>query len=265
MRVLWLTDIHLNFAVPPRTREFLQSLRAAGPDAIVLTGDIGEADDVVEYLTMLADTVACPIYFVLGNHDFYFGSLANVRERVRELCAKLPQLRYLTQSEVEELTPSVGLVGDDGWADGRVGDYERSYVMMNDYKLIAELSQVGKADRWPLLKALGDEAANHIRRVLPKALAKYPRVILATHVPPLRAACWHQGEISDDEWAPHFVCQAMGDAILEIMLKWPLRELTVLCGHTHGAGECRPLPNVHILTGGAEYGNPAIVRQFDLP
>lgn len=264
MRVLWLTDIHLNFAVPPRTREFVQSVRAAEPDVVLLTGDIAEADDVTDYLAMLADALPCPIYFVLGNHDFYFGSITGVRQRIHELCQKTPNLRYLTQRDVEELAPTVGLVGHDGWADGRVGDYERSYIMMNDYKLIAELSNVGKADRWPLLKALGDEAAAHIRRVLPVALAKYTKVILATHVPPLRAACWHQGEISDDEWAPHFVCQAVGDAILEIMPKWPLRELTVLCGHTHGAGECRPLPNVHILTGGAEYGAPAIVREFVL-
>ena len=55
-----------------------------------------------------------------------------------------------------------------------------------------------------------------------------------------------------------------GDAILEIMAAWPERELTVLCGHTHGAGECQPLPNVRILTGGAEYGNPAITKLLDL-
>ena len=264
MHVLWLTDIHLNFAVPPRQRDFLQSLREALPDAVILTGDIAEADDVCEYLAMLAETLTCRIYFVLGNHDFYFGSIAGVRLRVSKLCERCSNLKYLTQLDVVEVTSSVGLIGHDGWADARVGDYERSVVMMNDYRLIAELSHVGKRERWPLLKQLGDVAAAHVRRVLPDALARYERVILATHVPPLRDACWHQGEISDDEWAPHFVCQAVGDAILEIMAAWPERELTVLCGHTHGAGECQPLPNVRILTGGAEYGNPAITKLLDL-
>jgi hypothetical protein len=56
----------------------------------------------------------------------------------------------------------------------------------------------------------------------------------------------------------------MGDTILEIMRNRPDRKLTVLCGHTHGAGEARPLENVHIITGGAVYGRPAITRIFEL-
>lgn len=100
----------------------------------------------------------------------------------------------MTQLDVIELTSSVGLIGHDGWANARVGDYERSVVMMNDYRLIAELSHVGKRERWPLLKQLGDAAtARSSPRVLRDALTHYERVILATHVPPLRDACWHQG------------------------------------------------------------------------
>ena len=53
----------------------------------------------------------------------------------------------------------------------RLGKYEKSYVMMNDYRLIAELAPLSKEARWPVLKKLGDEAAAHIRRVLPIALA----------------------------------------------------------------------------------------------
>jgi hypothetical protein len=87
---------------------------------------------------------------------------------------------------------------------------------------------------------------------------------LATHVPPLREACWHEGRLSDDEWAPHFTCKAMGDAILEIMRDYPQRKLTVFCGHTHSPGQCRPLPNVEILTGGAKYGLPGIQRVIEL-
>jgi hypothetical protein len=168
---------------------------------------------------------------------------------------------YLTAlAEPVALTPGVALVGHDGWADARLGDYERSLVMMNDYKLIAELAAHGKRDRWPILQALGDEAAAHIRTVLPKALERYPHVLLATHIPPLREACWHEGRLSDDEWAPHFTCKAMGDAILEIMRDYPQQKLTVFCGHTHSPGQCRPLANVEILTGGAKYGLPAIQR-----
>ena len=84
-------------------------------------------------------------------------------------------------------------------------------------------------------------------------------------MPPLREACWHEGAISDDQWSPHFTCQAVGTALVEIMRDHPDHRLTVLCGHTHGSGECAPLPNVHVLTGGAEYGRPAVNRLFELP
>jgi 3',5'-cyclic AMP phosphodiesterase CpdA len=264
MRVVWLTDLHLNFVSGAKLLDFRQTLRAARPDAVLLSGDIAEADDVASYLDGLSKSVDCPIYFVLGNHDFYFGSIHEVRTRVAELCARAPNLRYLTMCEPLELTPRIGLVGHDGWADGRVGDYERSTVMMNDYRLIAELAGVGKRERWPLLQSLAQEAADHLRRVLPAALTMYPEVFLVTHVPPLREACWHEGHLSDDEWAPHFVSLTVGEALLDIMRQHPEGKLTVLCGHTHGSGECQPLPNVTILTGGAAYGSPGIVRVFEL-
>ncbi len=88
-------------------------------------------------------------------------------------------------------------------------------------------------------------------------------MVLLTHIPPLREACWHDGKISDDDWAPFFTCRAVGDAILEIMADHPRQQLTVLCGHTHGAGVAHPLPNVEILTGGAKYGHPAVQRIFE--
>jgi hypothetical protein len=55
----------------------------------------------------------------------------------------------------------------------------------------------------------------------------------------------------------------MGEAILEIMVEYPEHRLTVLCGHTHGRGECQPTPNVQVFTGGAEYGQPTIQRVFE--
>ena len=72
--------------------------------------------------------------------------------------------------------------------------------------------------------------------------------MLLTHVPPVREACWHEGQLSDDQWAPHFTCLAVGEAILDVMAGHPDKRLTVLCGHTHGQGETQPLPNVQILT-----------------
>ena len=262
-RIVWLTDVHLNFLEIEAARAFLDCVAASDPDAVLIGGDIGEARDVVDYLNLIDARLQRPVYFVLGNHDYYFGSIRAVRASVSQLCRRSERLNWLPDLTVVELTPDVGLLGHGGWADGRLGDYERSYVMMNDYRLIEELARFGKQQRWPQLMALGDEAAAHIRRVLPMALARYSQVLLLTHVPPGREACWHEGALSDDEWLPHFTCKAAGDAILEVMRERPDRQLTVLCGHTHSSGECRPLENVLVLTGGADYGRPEIQRMFE--
>ena len=205
------------------------------------------------------------IYFVLGNHDYYFGSIDTVRDEMRQLCLRKPRLHYLTTLEVCQLTNRVGLVGHDGWADGRLGDFEKSVVSMNDYKLIADLAGHHKRERWEVLKTLGDAAAAHIRQVLPPALERFEELFLLTHVPPLREACWHEGQTSDDQWAAALHLQSDGRRACSRSLRdYPQRQLTVLCGHTHGAGETRPLENLSILTGGAQYGQPAVQRVFEL-
>lgn len=264
MKIAWLTDIHLNFLRPPEREHFLARVADAQPDAVLLSGDIGEAHDVVAFLKQIALAWPCPVYFVLGNHDFYFGSIAEVRQRVQTLCHEEPRLRYLTQLGVEELAPGMGLVGHDGWADAQLGDYERSTVMLNDYRLIAELAGYSKQERQGVLRAMGQEAAQHVRRYLREAFQRYNDAFLVTHVPPFREACWHEGRTSNDEWLPHFTCQAIGEAILEVMRPQPDRRLTVLCGHTHSGGETQPLPNVQVLTGGAIYGAPEIQRSFEV-
>ncbi len=154
-RIAWVTDIHLNFVKPEMMAEFFHHLRESAPDVVLISGDIAEATDVAYYLAMIDDELQRPVYFVLGNHDFYFGSILEVRNEVEILCSGRSNLIYLTTSGVHGLTDKVGLVGHDSWADARIGDYERSMIMMNDYKLIRELAGVNKEDRWPLFVRIG--------------------------------------------------------------------------------------------------------------
>ena len=86
-RLAWLTDLHLNFLTPDHIDRLCRDVREAGTDAVLIGGDIGEAPDVVEQLEGLDARLGLPLYFVLGNHDFYRGSIARVRAEVRALCA----------------------------------------------------------------------------------------------------------------------------------------------------------------------------------
>ena len=233
-------------------------------DAILLGGDIGEADSVTGFLAEIERELQLPIYFVLGNHDFYRGSIAAVREAVAQQTAASQWLRWLSVSGVVPLTATTALIGHDSWADGRLGDFFRSEVLLNDYVLISELRGHGKQARYAQLNALGDEAAEFLERRAYEALAGWRNVIVLTHVPPFRESCWHEGRISDDDYLPHFACRAVGEQLAAVMRGQPDKTMTVLCGHTHSAGTHVVLNNLTVYTGQAEYGEPKIQRVLEL-
>jgi 3',5'-cyclic-AMP phosphodiesterase len=281
-RLVWLTDPHLNFVPADRIDRLKYEISLHRPDALLIGGDVGEAPDWARLLENLAGASSVPAYFVLGNHDFYRSSIASVRAEAARLSGRSPHIRWLPRAGVVRLGEETVLVGHDGWGDARTPSYDTSDVILNDYLLIEELRAASGADDLtaeqaahsgtslltPRLKvalhALGDEAADHFRRVLPEACAAARNIFVVTHVPPFREACWHDGRLSDDNWAPHFTCVAAGEALAECMRAHPDHRMTVLCGHTHSAGEARVLPNLTVLTGGARYGSPAVQRTFDV-
>ena len=269
MRLAWLTDIHLNFLDDLERERFLEAI-ADKADAFAITGDIGESPDITGYLKLMEDILRKPIYFVLGNHDFYRGSIADTRDEVARLAEESEFLVYMTTTSVAELSPQTALIGHDGWTDARLGDFDNSHVFLNDYVAIQELRKwkgefsLDKPALKEVLHSLGDEAADHLEAVLQQAVANHSRVIALTHVPPFKEAAWYDGRHSDDNWLPHFACKAAGDALRRIMNSKPQSHLLVLCGHTHGQGEVQITQNIEVLTGEAEYGKPVIQQVLEI-
>jgi len=263
MKAIWLTDIHLDFLDETALEEFLIRLHGQHADALLISGDIAEGPSVGRHLTRMADSLRIPIYFVLGNHDYYNGSIARVRQWIRALTAESPLLHWLSDSPPIRLSSRISLVGHDGWGDARFGDYARSTVSLNDFFLIEELAGLSRMERRRKLEALGDEAAAHLRSVLPRALRTAEHVVVVTHVPPFREAAWYGGRPSDTQWLPYFSCKAAGDVLRMAMQQNPGKSVTVLCGHTHGGGRSRILPNLLALTGPARYGFPEVQQIFE--
>jgi Icc-related predicted phosphoesterase len=264
MKLAWLTDLHLNFVDPAVRTQLYTSIRDAGTDAVLLGGDIGEADSLTHFLEELLQGTGRPVYFVLGNHDYYGASIEFVRQRVATLS---DGMWWLPSCGPVYLTERTALVGHDGWADARFGDFFGSPVVLNDFVNIQDLAKcaMNKECLYHELQRLGDESAQFIEYALRIACTERERVILLTHVPPFREACWHEGRLSDDrDWLPHFTCKAMGDAILRVMESFPHRKLIVLCGHTHGSGVAQVAPNIVVKTGGAVYGSPQVQQILEL-
>ncbi len=266
----WLSDIHLNFLTHEQLSDFHIALAKSEFDACVITGDIAEAPSLAAHLTILEQTLERPVYFVLGNHDFYRSSIAAVREQVAALVGENGRLHYLTSSDAVPLSKSTVLVGHDGWADGRLGDFDSSPVYMNDFEMIDDFKRRGEGedlsgatgmkDLLIVMQRLADQAVDHFRKVIPPLLTRYNHVLVATHVPPFKEACWQAGKLSSNMFLPFFASQVIGDYLREIMMQHPDKQLTVLCGHCHGRGRAQLLDNLVVETAGAEYGTPALER-----
>ncbi len=266
MRLVWLSDLHLDFVKSDADIEaFCDRVAMTGADLVLLGGDTGTAATLERYLLLLARTLRRPIYFVLGNHDFYGSSISEVRAVVRDLCRRSMSLHWLPESGLVELEDEIGLVGHDSWADGRLGASSKSRMMLNDYLYIEDFRELFIDARFARLAALGDEAAAFFRQLLPDAFTRRRRLVLLTHVPPFREASWHLGRISDDEALPHFSCRVVGEVLVETMKARPDCHLTVLCGHTHSGGVAQILPNLIVRTAAVEYGAPRPQGAWTLP
>ncbi len=258
MRLGWISDPHLNHCTLAAWDRLIAQVRASDCDAVVISGDISEGEDVVFQLRRLADAFAVPIHFVLGNHDFYHSSIQRTLGAVRQATAADPRLHYLTDLPPLSLSPGVAMVGEDGWGDATEGDYDRSPVRLNDFRLIDDFWRATPSLWRSILADLGRQAAERLKSKLAAALQSHSCVLVVTHVPPFRQACWYQGKTTDDHWAPFFVCGQCGEALREAAVGHQGAKLEVICGHTHNGGVARIADNLTVVTAGAEYGRPAL-------
>ncbi|MEL7336627.1 MAG: metallophosphoesterase [Planctomycetota bacterium] len=263
MRLVWTTDIHLNHADFQAWDDWAGQIDRARPDAILITGDLSEGDDVSFQLRRLGETFDADVFFVLGNHDFYGTSIAEGRRHAVAAVREIPSLHYLTDQSPIELTPGRFLIGDDGWGDATEGDYENSIVRLNDFTAIRDFRESESA-AWPrLLRDQGHQSAQRIARKLNSVVGDAHEIVVATHVPPFRESCWYEGKTTDDHWAPFFVCGAVGSTLKQFAFENPNIRTTVLCGHTHHGGTAQMAENLVVLTASAEYGRPSVERVFD--
>ena len=263
MNMAWLTDIHLNFINKNTRQNFYHKVINTQCDGILISGDIAEAPCLADILNEMADSIKKPIYFILGNHDYYGGQIKEVRDAVEVLTKTSDQLFWLPASGMQKLNDDTILLGQDGWADGRLGDYQNSRVMLNDSMMIADLFQeeiLGKYELLEKMQQLADADAMRLQHDLERAITKNPKkVIVLTHVPPFREACLHKGEVSGNDWLPYFSSKVIGDVLTTIAKQNPEIKFLVLCGHTHSAANVI-YDNLVIEVGKADYCRPEIQK-----
>lgn len=268
MKLAWLTDIHLNFIDNDARKKFYDEIRITHCDALLISGDIAEAPCLLDLLCEMADHIKKPIYFILGNHDYYRGTIKDVRETLAILSKTHQQLFWLPATGMQQLPHDTILLGQDGWADGRLGDYQKSRISLNDSRMIADLFQekiLGKFQLVEKMQQLADIDAIALQNDLVQAIEQQPKkIIILTHVPPFKEACLHKGQVSDENWLPYFSSKVMGDVLMPFANNNPSIDFLVFCGHTHSEAHYQPLANLTVKTGKAEYYRPEIQEVITL-
>lgn len=268
----WASDIHLDcIDVDGEIVSFANELIKSDPIGIFLTGDISNSRRLVYHLSILESVVQRPIYFVCGNHDYYYGTIDAVRKKMHDVSNMSQFLRYLPLTPYVALSQQTALIGHDGWYDCGHGDVKNSRFLMSDWSLIGDYIPFSGGDQYinkglvkdkqgviDLSKRLAETAVKHVFDGIKAAVRYHKNVIICTHVPPFKESHIHRGAVGDDAAQPWFTSKLMGDMLLEAAKAHPTVSFTVLAGHTHGRYDGSPAQNLRVHVAGAEYGSPGL-------
>lgn len=263
MRMVWLTDTHLNILDDVKRQVFYKTVQDQQVDAIIHSGDIAEAQMTFTVLNEMQASCQCPIYFVYGNHDYYGVEISETKQRLHLLQGS--HLYWLPDHTYIKLSESIALLGQDGWADLGYGDYLNSDYEDRDLKHIPELIRLAddKVALKDFLQALARQEAQHCEQQLLRAVEDgFTQIWIVTHVPPFAEASWHWREDRQNNASrlPFFANKSLGDCLLAFAKAHPHRQFTVFCGHTHTARQCKIIDNLAIKVGGATTGEPHIIE-----
>lgn len=256
-KLIWLSDLHLDQVSEDKRQKFYHRLSNAPGAVVVITGDISDARHLCTHLLELGEACGTrPIYFVLGNHDYYGSSFARVHAEVASLCNRQKNLHHLGHGEIIPLGDHDALVGHGGWADGRAGNGSKSRARNPDFWSIDDFRGKKWSSCYERMSSLGKESASYFREALPYALTCYRHLWLATHVPPFTQAAWWNGKLCNYDFQPHYCNTSLGHSLWGMSSAFPSSTMTVLSGHTHSEVSLSLRANLHIHTAGAIPGYP---------
>jgi len=258
----WVSDAHIDHLANQDLLDFLSQIKkeCSDPDTILfLTGDTTTGRTVEGDHYKIAGVCAGKMMFVLGNHDRWNSSFADVERRVATMVANhASNATFMDVSEPIEIEPETFVVGDSGWYDGRNGLQGPPRFLMNDWFLIKEY--LGR-EPFQASAQFADACAARLEAKMRSAIAAgAKRLIVLTHVPPFVEACRHLGKPSDTYALPWFSSECIGDAIDQIAEEFFRIKIEVLCGHTHDQFYYKRKDNLAVHVAYSEYGDPRIVN-----
>jgi predicted phosphohydrolase len=232
-KYVWLSDTHLSMSILPiMKRRFIDRITSINADGLILTGDISNGLWLESDLRYLAEHHPNPIYFVLGNHDYYWRHMGSVHEDVRRLCKEYPNLVWLSEHDAQPIAPGVSLLGHEGWFDANCGDRDSTWWAI-DRVFNFDFWRVGDhVDQIYMWRQMAKLSAESIEKRLKEAVAKSDVVYVATHFPPWPEASRADGKILEKLWHAYNTNITLGKSI-EKIASTTKSQIVVLAGHTH--------------------------------
>ena len=259
--IVWLNDIHFDFLDIVQENNFVHDIKKRNPKFLFIAGDIGQSESLEAYLIRIRFTLGIPIYFVLGNHDYYGSSIEEVNKKISKFCKDMRSrdrlFYWLDEEQPVVLNENTVLIGvSNAFGDMSYGNYKTTTVKLNDFEHISELKRlVTREEVINKLKLYSFEWSNLLLSKL-MVVEKYQNIIVLLHTPPFKEAAWYKGEQSNDDLLPFFANKSCGQALKVFASNTPKCNITVLCGHTHSGGEVQILPNLKVITGESDYRAP---------
>lgn len=238
---------------------FAERVRDHASDLVFLTGDISQAPVLVQHLKTLDEVVQKPIFFVLGNHDYWYSSYDRMRANLNDSLKGTNFLTWLSAKGAVRIDATSCVVGHDGWYDCRAGEVYNSLVVMPDWSKdhdFAGSRVIG--DIITRSQNLAHIAVEHVKKSIIDALQRFDRLFILTHFPPFVEAHVHEGKAGDVHWSPYFVNVEMGEMLRSAAAANPNKQFIVLAGHTHGEITVQVSHNLTVHVAAAEHGNPTI-------
>lgn len=274
IKIAHITDTHLDFISDEDTCEYFQTLADIhkNVDIIVHSGDISHSHHVRDNIISMMRFIKKPIAFVLGNHDYYYSQIQNVRSEITKLVSTTfvkNAVHYLTTSEPIYVN-DVCIIGHDCWYDAHHGNPWAGGAL-NDWRFIREFANVSEGrtcvneDIINLARCLALEGAVHIERNIEKAINNdFKKIVVVSHVPPFAESHVFNGDRGTSPALPWYTCKALGDLLISVALDNPDVEFLSLHGHTHSFFDKKIMPNLQTRVGNSVYGNPGVgnVLQF---
>lgn len=179
MKLNILSDLHLSLGALP--------VPDNDADVVILAGDLARPAQAVEW----ARSIAKPVLYVAGNHEFYGGSISGTTAMLRSLCAGT-RIRYLDDDEI--VIDGVRFLGTTLWTDFMLfGEgAKRIAAMQEGQRFMRDFSRIREDDDSGVPFSPAGSAARFARHAawLERRLAAPvdgPTVVITHHAPSPRS------------------------------------------------------------------------------